>query len=365
MRLISDALENKKNIVYVNNVENIESDDIFHRHDVFEVNEIREIFDLKGTPASFISDHMIHYEDFIDNVKFIGLPLFLERTRQDWNLDEFTETEYEINNCFNFMINKKQINRYLCIKLVELFKFKSFTYTWSGVDNYFDCSEIINEHQFLGKSSPLSSEQFSEILSPIKLESFFLYFNNTKTKNIQHNGSGVEFYGGNRNSWDCGLNKMFSESAVSLITESLSHQKASTFTEKTLYSVLGLSFPIWIGGGNRQAEMWKKLGFDTFDDVIDHDYQYYDTLLERCVYAFTFNKKILTDLEFAKSIRKKYTERLKNNRNLILSGKLNEYIQKELGNFPPTDNNLDNSFKNALNELLKQFKVDNCQFESP
>lgn len=362
MRLISDFFKNKKNIVYVDNVEKIESNDIFHRYDVLEVDEIREIFDLKGTPAVFISDHIIHYDNFIDNVKFIGIPLWLERQRQDWNINEFTETEYETEFCFSFMINKKQINRYLCLKLVELFKFKSFTYTWSGADKYFDCSEIIQEHHHLGKSSPLSSSQFAEILSPITLEPFFY---SSSLKNIQHNGSSVKFYGGNRNSWDYGVGKMFSESAVSLITESMIHQKASTFTEKTLYSLLGLSFPIWIGGGNKQAEMFKKLGFDTFDDIINHDYQYYDTLLERCVYAFTLNKKILTDLEFAKLMRKKHTERLKNNRNLILSGKLNEYIQKELGNFLPSDNNLDNSFKNALNELLKEFKVDNCQFELP
>ena len=355
MKLVSEKIKDKKNIYHIDNIKNIECNDVFHYCDVFDVDEVQKIFDLKGKPASFISDGIIHYEDFIDDVKFIGLPLWLENQRQAWNLDEFNDTEHKTNSCFNFMINKKQINRYLCIKLVELFRLQSFVYTWSGVDNSFDCSQIIQEHQDLGKLSPLSSNQFSEILSTIRLQPFF--YSGYLEKDMQYNDSRVVQYGGNRNSWDWGCSKIFSESAVSLITESLDFQKASIFTEKTLYSLLGLTFPIWIGGGAKQAEMWKKIGFDIFDDVINHDYQYYDTLLERCCYAFIFNQKILTDLDYATSVRNRNMDRLNNNRSLILSGKLSEYIHDEVGKNFYVDNNFENSFKNGLDMLLKKFQV--------
>ena len=203
---------------------------------------------------------------------------------------EFDDKKTETNYCFNFMINKKQINRYLCIKLVELFKFKNFTYTCSGDDNRFDCSDIIKEHNYLNKLSPLTTDQIGKMLSPILIDPIFYY---NGIENLQNNGSSIGNYGSNKDSWDWGLNQMFANSAVSLITESIAYQKASTFTEKTLFCLLGLNFPIWIGG-HKQAEMWQRLGFDTFNDVINHDYQYYDTLLERCCYAFILNKKILT-----------------------------------------------------------------------
>jgi len=352
MRLISDSIENKKNIVYINKIKDININDIFHIYDVFEIDEICTLFDIKGKPAALISDHIIHYDNFINNIKFAGLPLYLEHERMKWNRDEFTDWEYKTNNCFNFMINKKQVNRYLCIKLVELYKLQNFTYTWSGADKHFDCADIINEHQNLGKLSPLSSEQFAEILSPIKLEPFF--YSDAPGKIMKNNGHGGKEDGGNRKNWNWGLDKMFSESAVSLITESLSFQKASTFTEKTLYSVLGASFPIWVGGGNKQEEMWKKIGFDTFDDIINHDYQYYDTLLERCVYAFILNKKILTDLDFAKSVRNRNMDRLINNRDLILSGKLTEYIYLEIKKHFPGNIPL------GIHEILEHFNIDNC-----
>lgn len=349
MKLVSDTVKNN-NIYHIDNVEKIEPDDIFHRYDVFEVKEIREIFDQLGTPAKFLSTMIIHCDEFIDDVEFVGLPLWLEHSRKMWNLEEFNKTKCKTNYCFNFMINKKQINRYLCIKLVELFKFKNFIYTWSGTDNYFDCSETIQEHRSLGKLSPLDRDQFAQVLSPIKLDPVF-YLNNQE-KYTSSDNSAVDTYGGNRNSWDWGCNKLFLESAVSLITESLKYQKATTFTEKTLYSILGASFPIWVGGGNRQAEIFNKLGLDTFDDIINHDYQYYDTLLERCVYAFEFNKKILTDLDYAKSVRNKNIGRLVNNRNLVLKGKLNEFIEAELQKYYPQGNPI------SVEELITLFDVD-------
>lgn len=357
MKLISDSFANIENIAYYNNIVNIGKDDVFHRYDVFECGQIKQLFDAKGKPAIFISDHIIHFDDFIDDVKFIGLPLWLEKKRQEWNLDEFENTKYKTSCCFNFMINKKQINRYLCIKLVELFQLKCFVYTWSGADNRFDCSEIIQEHELLDNLSPLSLQQFSEILSPIRLQPNF--YSGPGHKNMQHDGCRMEVQGTDRNPWDWGLCKNFSESAVSLITESLNYQKASVFTEKTLFSLLGLTFPIWVGGGAKQAEIWKKIGFDIFDDVINHDYQYYDTLLERCCYAFILNEKILTNLDYAKSIRDINIDRLKNNRNLILTGNLRKYIHNELGTSLYTNYNFENSLKKSFDQLLKEFKIDN------
>ena len=74
---------------------------------------------------------------------------------------------FSTNTAFNFMINKKQINRYLCIKLVEFFKLTSFDYTWSGVDQNFDMSTILEELDKLGTSSPITEVERTFLLLPI------------------------------------------------------------------------------------------------------------------------------------------------------------------------------------------------------
>ena len=366
MRFISSMFSTnpKRAITNIDDVKHIQSDDIFHRYDVFELEDMAGLFEHKGFPAVFVSDHVTHYEDFFSQVKFLGLPMYLENERKRWTLDEFVDVNITTHNCFNFMINKKQVNRHLCIKLVELFGFKNFIYTYSGVDNNFDCSDIVREHQLLGERSPLSPDQFGKILAPITTDARFYNPSQQDVDSMSagdqyeshtaagHSGVSKNAHGNNRHHWEWGCKELFLTSAVSLITESLHYQKASTFTEKTLFALLGLNFPIWVGGGNRQAEQWKKIGFDTFDDVINHDYQHCDTLLERCVYAITQNLQILSDLEYATSMREKHLSRLENNRRLILSGQLGKYIDAKV----ETELFADRDDTTALKQFLQKIQ---------
>ena len=351
MKFISNQIKQSRydqNLFHVNDVEQIDQKDVFVRYDTFDVETVQDVFETKGVPGLFISDCIVYYENFYKGVKFVGLPIWLNAGRKNWKPEEFVEERPLTTSCFNFMVNKKQINRYLCIKLIELFECKNFVYTWSGVDNYFDCSVIIQEHAQLGKTSPVNQLQFSEILSPIKTAARFIFPDEYKKQKTEENIGAIINYGVIRNTWDWGLNQMFSQSAVSLITESIAYQKAIMFTEKTLFCLFGLNFPIWIGG-YKQAEMWQRLGFDTFADIINHDYQYYDTMLERCCYAFILNKKILTDLDYAKSQRKKHIDRLLLNRHSILSSEsIQNYIDTELQKHSYIKNNFHQ-------KVMKQF----------
>jgi hypothetical protein len=98
-----------------------------------------------------------------------------------------------------------------------------------------------------------------------------------------------------------------------LIAESIGEDKIINFTEKTLYPMLGLTFPIWIGG-YKQAKLWQQHGFDTFNDVINHDYQHCDNIVERCYLAFEKNLPILTDLDYAKKVKQQHIKRLEQNK---------------------------------------------------
>ena len=242
---------------------------------------------------------------------------------------------------FNFMVNKKQVNRYLCIKLVELFELTSFDYTWSGVDQNFDMSTILEELDTLGTSSPMTRDERTFLLSPITTQPKILSVIQGTTSTNSYIKNSVGPWG----VWIGGLKSIFERSAVSLITESISYDPAMVFTEKTVYATIGLTFPIWVGG-YRQAQNWKKLGFDTFDDVIDHSYQHHNTVIERCYYAIKNNLKILQDVEYASQLRSTHMERLKANDALLRSDHLERFCRDIFKTWPQ-------ELQHAINDIVE------------
>jgi len=305
---------------------NIEDGDIVHKHDTFDQSDIDNLLS-RATPKYFINDHFTSGK--FDGINFFGLPLYAEKEARRFNQQCLLSDDLQTLHCFNFIVNKKQINRYLCIKLVELFKLENFDYTWSGIDYSYDCSGIIKELDQLSKDSPLSQEQRKFILEPINLEKKFI----THDKQIIASGVSIVNYGTNSWTWNNGLNNVFQSSACSLITESIRFQKASCFTEKTLYAVLGLTFPIWVGG-YEQAKEWTRLGFDTFDDIIDHSYQSHSTLIERCYYAIANNIDLLSNKAKIHELRLQNKHRLLKNRDFLLMDGLSRFVDQQIAQFP-------------------------------
>lgn len=121
---------------------------------------------------------------------------------------------------------------------------------------------------------------------------------------------------------------VFDHSAVCLITETMEPEwhNNMTFTEKTLWPMLSLNFPIWLGG-YRQAELWKAVGFDTFDDIINHDYQWDQDPEKRIHRALDENKRLLTDLTYASDLRNQLQQRLFANQSLVLNKHIESYCQ--------------------------------------
>jgi hypothetical protein len=240
--------------------------------------------------------------------------------------DNSLTTEY----CFCWSINKKNLDRYLVIKLIEWFNLDSYKYTWSGIGRNTDCSQLIQEFNNLNVSW-LTANLRSIILSPINLPDNFISVKDNKIdeETTTNNDSSLLFQ------WSFVQKPMASNSAVYLLTESFSNfEKNYTFSEKTGWAMMSKNFPIWAGNYG-QAEQAKKIGIDIFDDVINHDYQWYETIIERCYYAIADNLKILTNLELARFLRKKHHERLITNQHWYLNGGLKNYVNlqmKMLGN---------------------------------
>lgn len=311
--------------------------DIYRQHATIDTNSIVWIYDvfneemlfrrLSGQePAYIVNDHFNHIE--IPGKKIYCVPLCAAREAARIIPELSSDQTYQTQHTFNFMINKKQINRFLCIKFIELFELTKYDYTWSGLGDKFDLSDVLNELDQLGDRSPLTAQQKTCVLSGIKIPPKFISSPGEKYSDIHIT------YLSNAWVWKHAVNSMFCSSATSLITESLSLQKGTVFTEKTVYAVLGKTFPLWIGGGINQAQEFKKMGFDIFDDVIDHSYQHYTTLIERCYYAFERNLQILSDYEYACKIRKSMMPRLEHNQQLIKNKQIDYFCRQQISQWP-------------------------------
>lgn len=306
---------------------------IIHIYDQFDQSLIDEIILNHPETDCIVSDHIV-YENCYNffGRQFVGLPIFLINELRSSILPCVDSVESLITEkTCNFIVNKKQINRFLCIKLAEWFELKC-NYTWSGVDNSFDMSEIINELNNDVTTTPFTDNCRSFLLGPITTPSRFVGGAFKMPPGLT-NDIRIHNYGGSGPAWKNGLNQVFLTSAVSLITESVRFQKLAILTEKTGYSVLGCTFPIWVGGFN-QAQQWKSFGFDIFEDIIDHSYEQYPTLIERCYYAFKKNLHILTDLEMAKKLRLENMNRLLNNRELLINNHLSDAVFQRINDLP-------------------------------
>jgi len=299
---------------------------ILYVWDTIDDEMLSTIIDHYGTPKYIFMDSASCYQSKFNNVYFVDAWLEAEILMWEKNKLVIETSPIITTHIANFQINKKQINRFLTIKLCEIFDVV-VDYTWSGIGSTFDLSYIIAEKQKLNDHN--IDLFWNQILSPI--HQFDKKWIDVNDKQIFT--SSVVNYGKNYQVWNAGLNKIMSSTAVSLITESVWTQTAATFSEKTAFSLLALTFPIWIGGYNMATE-WKNKGFDIFDDIIDHSYERMPTLLERCFYAFYLNKDILTDVALAKELRSKHMDRLVNNRDRLTSDNLKKYNRKIISTWP-------------------------------
>jgi len=191
-------------------------------------------------------------------------------------------------DCFNFMIYKNRYLRQLAVEEITKRKLVTNCYVYSGTE-------------------------IGDIKTKVFKEKQQAVYNNVADYN-----SSLKDH-------------VFDGSAVALITETIEPgwHNNMTFTEKTLWPMLSLNFPIWLGG-YRQAELWNTAGFDTFDDIIDHSYQRLSDPVLRIQTALDSNFKILTDLSYASDVRNKLKNRLKNNQNLVLTNHLKQHLNKAL-----------------------------------
>lgn len=113
--------------------------------------------------------------------------------------------------------------------------------------------------------------------------------------------------------------KVYEPTVVSLITEPVWDQPAAFISEKTVFALESGTIPIWCGGW-AIADAMRELGFDVFDDIVDHGYQYLTDAKQRVTQAVKLNRALLENHTQALAIARQVQQRLERNRWLMRSG---------------------------------------------
>lgn len=312
-------------------VTRINSNDIVYFTDTYCAARVDQIVSAYGKPAAVITD-------IESTVLPTEIPVFfipnLYRGFVHWTdivnsgrLPEFgTATK-----CFNFSMNKCDPVRTLILKLIEWFQFDNYQYTWSGLGAVEDMSGVISE--FSDISAAWLTDQFrTHILSPVnQIQPRWIDIGRTLAQQPSfRRDQGLEL-----TQWQTFLPSLIGNTAVSLITDPPSEfGRNFVFAERWVYTVASLTFNIWPGTFG-QAQQAQRMGFDIFEDVIDHSYQYHNTVLERCYYALVNNQQLLTDLDYANACRSTQKTRLLSNRELMLGNSVKTWIDQQVNQMTP------------------------------
>lgn len=121
-------------------------------------------------------------------------------------------------------------------------------------------------------------------------------------------------YEGNNNvaNFDLLLRDLYKNTTVEIINETTFFNKGVFITEKFLNSVYGYNLPIIISNAGTVAHL-KQIGFDLFDDVIDHSYDKVVDPVQRIYSAITCNRRLLTDRDYAIDVWNRCRSRMDRN----------------------------------------------------
>jgi hypothetical protein len=269
------------------------------------------------------------HDDVLDQYRCVSLPYFTAGTCEQFNRGNIIPDWTQKTHCFNFMINKPRLHRRFLLMLLQHFELDNYTYClpWKNLD--------LNPRELMGRTS---NAEYQSII----------------TQNPKFNRSGTNYAFGNEATLDQGIkngswknaqtynqflkSQVFEPSCVSLITGSLFYERETRISETTLMAMYAGTIPIWVGGW-RAAQRLKDLGFDVFDDLVDHSYQDMPDPMDRCYFAIKNNLKILQDFEGTKKFVDQNHARLQKNldlcKNNVFLKHIGDQVSKLPGNLQP------------------------------
>jgi hypothetical protein len=120
--------------------------------------------------------------------------------------------------------------------------------------------------------------------------------NNEEPYNLQRTPTTIEGARINIINFENKLRNLYENSYVELVTETLYNAPSGIVTEKFLNSVYGCNFPIILSTPGT-VDFLRNMGFDMFDDVVDHEYDAVGSPAMRMEVAIKANAKLFLNKE--------------------------------------------------------------------
>ncbi len=238
---------------------------------------------------TLIVDHILD-DDALSDYNLVYFPIFLASECKefiDQDIRPFWEGKTRI---FNFSINKPRIHRKFLLQEIERL----------GLTSY--------RHSLAWKYNPINDIKVTDYkFGPEIKEDLGIKNGNFK----------------NAETYNKLLKKVYENTCVSIITEPCFYEKEAIITEKTLMALMGGTIPLWFGGW-KNAQALAKLGFDVFEDIVDHSYETLEDPYDRCTQSLERNLHLF-DLEKMQKIIKDNHHRLQYNLDLLMS---NPFLQE-------------------------------------
>ena len=237
-----------------------------------------------------IFDHIL-YDDALSDYNLIYFPIFLASECQEF-VDQNIATDWSNKtHIFNFACNKPRIHRKLLLEEIKRLNLSQYTHSLPWLVN--NINDI-----------PVTDYKFGP--------------ETTMAQGIK-NGNFK-----NAETYDKLLKKtVFELSCISIITEPCYYEREAMITEKTLMAIMGGTIPIWFGGW-KNAQSLAKLGFDVFEDAVDHSYETLVDPRERCTQSLERNLHLF-DLEKITKLLADNQHRLQHNADLLMT---NPFLQE-------------------------------------
>jgi hypothetical protein len=233
------------------------------------------------------------HDDIFVKYNPLCIPVFCATTVKEFQKENIIPNWTNKTKTFNFMINKLRPHRKRLLELIEELNLTDYTYSLPWRENPFTSLPVTN------------------------------YMIGTETQMPQGIRSGSIR---NSQNYKQLLQKtVFEPSCISLITEPTYIEREAMLTEKTIMAVYGGTIPIWVGGW-RCADSMQRLGFDIFDDIVDHSYQALENPIARVNKSILLNKDILSSFTITPAIQ----QRLEYNLDLMSSRVFEKEVEKQL-----------------------------------
>ena len=270
-----------------------------------------------------ISDH-VNYSDEMHPYKLLCLPIFMAKESTLFALENIQPDWKNKTTAFNFMINKPRPNREFLLLLIKHFGLSDYTYSlcWKN-------KNIKKAHLLANVGLEFYKQIIENIQSDIPEKIYTIGHEVFLDQGLQYGqSSNAEVY------TKLLQTTVFEPSCVSLITEPCFYERETLVTEKTIMALYGGTLPIWIGGWGIPDTM-RQLGFDVFDDIVDHNYEHMPDPWDRVYHAVEKNLHLLKDTKITQEFMKNNHPRLQHNVDLINSNVFQKYITDKISKFNP------------------------------